>query len=214
MYSLSLRITRRLRSQRDEVIYTNSHTIFTMIFDLIQKRRAVFPAQYNKKPIAKVDLHRILEAANWAPTHRKTEPWRFKVMTGEAKARLGDFLTEKYRSHTPQPKKMKIKKLTENPRRAGAIIGICMQRDLQERLPEWEEVAAVAMAVQNMWLCCAELGIGAYWSSPSLIQYMDEFFDLNVGERCLRFFYMGYSDEPPGPGDRTPYEDKVVWIEE
>jgi nitroreductase len=184
-----------------------------MIFELIKKRRAVFPAQYNDKPISRTDVERILEAANWAPTHKRTEPWRFKVLLGEAKEKLGLFLSYKYMDVEKRPKQMKVKKLMQNPRRSGAVIAICMQRDPKLSLPEWEEVAATAMAVQNMWLCCTELGIGCYWSSPGLIQYMGEFFDLEMGEVCLGFFYMGYYDEELEDGIREPVEDKVVWLE-
>lgn len=184
-----------------------------MIFDIIAQRRAVFPAQYSDTPIPRSIIEKILEAANWAPTHRKTEPWRFKVILDKGKSRLGEFLSQKYQEITPNPKQIKIKKLLENPKRAGAIIAICMQRDPEERVPEWEEIAAVAMAVQNMWLCCSDLGIGAYWSSPSLIDQMDSFFDLKKGERCLGFFYMGYYEEDLEPGVRNPYEEKVTWIE-
>ena len=66
-----------------------------MIFELIQRRRSVFPAQYNEQPIKKSDIEKILEAANWAPTHKKTEPWRFKVLLGEKKNELGVFLSIK-----------------------------------------------------------------------------------------------------------------------
>lgn len=45
-----------------------------MIFDIIKKRRSVFPAQYNSKPIAKELIEKVLEAGNWAPSHKKTEP--------------------------------------------------------------------------------------------------------------------------------------------
>lgn len=182
-----------------------------MIFDLIRKRRSVFPAQYNDTPVAKADIERILEAANWAPTHRKTEPWRFKVLMGEAKEKLGLFLSLKYMETEERPKQMKAKKLIDNPKKAGAIIAICMQRDPEERVPEWEEIAATAMAVQNMWLCCTQLGIGCYWSSPALIKYMDDFFELNEGERCLGFFYMGRYDNALPEIGRSPIEDKVVW---
>lgn len=182
-----------------------------MIFDLIKKRRSVFPAQYNDTPIAKTDIEKILEAANWAPTHKKTEPWRFKVLMGESKEKLGLFLSLKYMETEPKPKEFKVKKLMENPKRAGAIVAICMQRDPLESLPEWEEIAATAMAVQNMWLCCTEMGIGCYWSSPGLIKYMDEFFEMSAGEKCLGFFYMGYYDEDIPGVSRRPIEDKVVW---
>ncbi|WP_339714402.1 nitroreductase [uncultured Kriegella sp.] len=183
-----------------------------MIFDLIKNRRSVFPVQYNNKPIAKSDIEKILEAANWAPSHKKTEPWRFKVLQGEAQAKLGMFLSLKYMENDASPKEFKVKKLMENPKRAGAIIAVCMQRDPNESVPEWEEIAATAMAVQNMWLCCTEMGIGSYWSSPGLIKFMNEFFDLNDGEMCLGFFYMGYSDEEITEQTRTPIENKVVWM--
>jgi len=184
-----------------------------MIFDLIQKRRSVFPAQYNDKPIARTDIEKILEAANWAPTHKKTEPWRFKVFQGESQAKLGLFLSLKYMENDPKPKEFKVKKLIENPKRAGAIIAICMQRDPRESIPEWEEVAAVAMAVQNMWLCCTEMGIGCYWSSPGLIKYMDDFLNLNKEEQCMGFFYMGYSDADIPPVQRNSIADKTVWMD-
>ncbi len=183
------------------------------IFELIPKRRAVFPPQFNDRPIAKTDLEKVLEAANWAPTHRRTEPWRFKVLQGDSKTRLGEFLSTKYQETDPRPKQIKIKKLQENPQRSATVIAICMQRDPQERLPEWEEVAATAMAVQNMWLCCTAMGIGSYWSSPGLIRYMDEFFALNEGERCLGFFYMGYYDEEPPLVERGAVSEKVRWLD-
>lgn len=183
-----------------------------MIFELIKRRRSVFPPQYNDKPIAEEDIRHILEAANWAPTHKKTEPWRFKVLRGESKDKLGLFLSLKYMETDPRPKQLKTKNFIENPKRSAAVICICMQRDPAESLPVWEEVAATAMAVQNMWLCCTEMGIGCYWSSPGLIRYMGEFLELNEGEECLGFFYMGYYDKALPEISRRPLEEKVVWM--
>ena len=96
--------------------------------------------------------------------------------------------------------------------KSAAVIAICMQRDCNESVPEWEEIAAVAMAVQNMWLCCTEMGIGCYWSSPGLIGHMDEYFDMAEGEKCLGFLYMGYYDTEVKEVTRGAIEDKVVWI--
>lgn len=184
-----------------------------MIFDLIKKRRSVFPAQYNDKVIKKADIELILEAANWAPTHKKTEPWRFKVIRGNKKTELGNFLSDTYVDITPKPQQIKAKKLRENPEKSSVVIAICMQRVEKESIPEWEEVAAVAMAVQNMWLCCTEIGIGCYWSSPGLITYMHEFLEMNVGEKCLGFLYMGYFDGELPEQTRTPIKEKVLWME-
>ena len=183
-----------------------------MIEDLIRQRRSIYPKQYNDKPVEKEVVERLLQAAVHAPTHKRTEPWRFKVLLGDTRRRLGEFLREKYLETNSSPKQFKAKKLLENPMKAGAIIAICMQRDPQERLPEWEEVAATAMAVQNMWLTATELGLGAYWSSPGLIQYMGEFFELEEGERCLGFFYVGYYDTPAEEVPRGAAETRTEWL--
>jgi len=185
-----------------------------MIFELIKNRRSVFPQQYNSAPIAESDIWRILEAANWAPTHKRTEPWRFKVLTGERKDKLGTFLSKKYLETEVRPKQMKAKKLLENPRLAAAVICICMQKDPAGSLPVWEEVAATAMAVQNMWLCCTELKIGCYWSSPGLIAYIGEFLQLQEGEECLGFFYMGHYDDELPEVTRRSLAEKVQWIQD
>lgn len=184
-----------------------------MIFDLINDRRSVFPEHYNDQPLERATVKKILEAANRAPTHKNTEPWRFKVLMGAKKEALGKFLSKKYQETDPKPKQFKIKKLQENPKRSAAIIAICMQRDPLQRLPEWEELAATAMAVQNMWLCCTALHIGCYWSSPAIASYMDEFFTLKEGEKCLGFLYMGYYDHPVATSTRTPIEEKVAWLD-
>lgn len=186
------------------------------ISELIKKRRAIFPKMFNQYPIPKEIIEVILENANWAPTHRLTEPWRFKVFTGKALERLGQYMGDYYKQNTPPElfSEEKYKKNMENPQRSACVIAICMQRDAEERVPEWEEIAAVACAVQNMWLTCTAYGIGSYWSTPAAALNAHEFLGLNKGEKCLGLFYMGYHDMPELPGKRTPIEEKTGWMEE
>ncbi len=186
------------------------------VTELIRSRRAIFPNMYSDKPIPKEIIETILENANWAPTHKMTEPWRFKIFRGAARERLSDYLGDWYTSHTPAAdfSDIKFKKAKEKPLQSNCIIAICMQRDPKESLPEWEELAAVAAAVQNMWLSCTAYGIGCYWSSPESILKADEFLGLQAGEKCYGLFYMGYYDGPELKSKRTPIEEKVEWIEE
>lgn len=187
--------------------------IHTELNNLIRKRRSVFPPVFNNKEISREVIMQILENANWAPTHKFTEPWRFKILRGGTLPRLADFLVEDYKIHTPidQQSAMKLKKMAENPLRSACVIVICLKR--HQDLPEWEEVAAVSMAVQNMWLTCTAMDIGSYWSSPGAIKRMGEFLELAEDEKCLGLFYMGYTDMPLPEGKRKPIADKVVWIE-
>ncbi len=186
--------------------------IATAINDLIRNRRSVFPKTYNATPIEDDIINQILENANWAPTHKLIQPWKFKVFKGDARLMLADYLGDYYTSSTVAEdfNIEKHKKAMENPTRSACVIAICMIHD--ERVPEWENIAAVAAAVQNMWLTCAAYNIGSYWSSPAAALDAATFLQLEEGERCFGLFYMGYSDAPILEGKRTPIADKITWM--
>ena len=185
------------------------------VHNLLRTRMSVYPPQYVDKPIQKAVLQEILETANWAPTHKLTEPWRFKVFTGKSKKKLGDFMAEKYRKSIPMSdfSIREYEKAKMNPVRSGCVMAICVQRDPEARVPEWEETAAVAMAVQNIWISATAHKIGGYWSSPKFIESMHELVSMNAGEKCIGLFYMGYYKPTPVNRKRTPIEQKLSWYE-
>ena len=43
--------------------------------DIIKSRRTITPKNFTGESLSNDELDLILEAANWAPTHKKTEPW-------------------------------------------------------------------------------------------------------------------------------------------
>lgn len=185
------------------------------VTEIIRRRRAIFPKTYLPgKLVEKEVIEQLLENANWAPTHRLTEPWRFQVFHSEESRRaLAAMFRDFYRKNTPPESfsEEKMEKTAENALRSGAVIAIVMQRDPEEKIPEWEEIASVAMAVQNMWLSCTEIGLGCYWSSPKAALTANEFLQLQPGQRCLGLFYLGWHDMPQTEGKRGPAGEKVIW---
>ncbi len=182
--------------------------------DVIASRRAVFPRQMNGKRVPKDVINKILESANWAPTHRNTEPWRFQVYFGQAMNALLDLCKDCYVKNTPAEKfkSVKVEKIEERKQQVSHIIAICMKRN--EILPEWEEIAATAMAVQNMWLVLSETNFyGGYWSTPAYALGEDfrSFLKLEEEERCLGLFYAGTIDKGAisGEGKRGDWREKV-----
>ncbi|MEM6725039.1 MAG: nitroreductase [Bacteroidota bacterium] len=185
---------------------------------LIRDRRSIFPKTYIDKPIDPEIIDQVLENANWAPTHKFTEPWRFRVITDQGLDRFADTMARWYKANYTgdQFSERKYKKVQSNPKRSGAVIAIVMQRDPEERIPEFEEIAAVACAVQNMYLTCHAYGIGSYWSTPKAIGSTEvaSFLDLQKGESCLGFFYMGHHEMPQLEGKRGPIAEKTRWIKD
>ena len=165
------------------------------IFKAIIERRSVYPRQFKTTSVEDSTIKELLELANWAPTHRKTEPWRFKIMTGDFKHKAGAFFKEIYLTTTDKPKQFKANKILEKFEQSSHVIAVCMQRDANESVPEWEEIAATSMAVQNMWIGARELNLGMYWSTPGYKDYLSQLMPLANGETCLGFLYIGYFDE-------------------
>lgn len=187
-----------------------------VIQNVISRRRSVFPPSFIEKPVPRDIIIKLLEAANWAPTHKLTQPWRFVVLQGIFRQKLGEHLLEVYDRITPPDQRLEKKraKLVSNPMRSGAIIAICMKPDSSGKLPEWEELAATACAVQNLWLMATALGLGGYWSTPKDLEALAGFLQLEEGAKCLGLFYLGYYDHVPPVPNRSTWSEKVIWLEE
>ncbi|TKG94528.1 nitroreductase [Puteibacter caeruleilacunae] len=183
---------------------------------LIRDRRAMPPRFFNKNKVGAELIEQILENANWAPNHKKSEPWRFIIFRGESKSKLAQHILDNHIkdykagvSVNPE----KAEKFKANADKSDAIITIIMERDTSGRLPEWEDIAAVSCAVQNMWLSATAMGLSAFWSTPAFIETLGDYLGLSPNQRCLGFLHLGYSDiDLPSPG-RGSVEEKTKWMD-
>ncbi len=185
------------------------------INEIIKNRRATPPRFLAPEKIEDKIILQLLENANWAPNHKHTEPWRFYVYKGKAKQKLAEdifrLLNKKAEEGVPV-NLLKAEKLKTNIERVPVVIFIAAEFDKAKRIPEWEEVAAVAMAVQNMWLSATEMGLGAFWSTPKFLDLLKELLHLKAGQQPLGFFFLGHiSMEYPSPG-RGAIDDKIKWM--
>lgn len=189
---------------------------------LIRRRRSVFPRDFSGGRVERWQLEAMLEAARWAPTHKKTEPWHFVVLGGEAKVQFEALTMELCRERLPPEKAEKV--LEKLERKAGkdwksvsCYIAICVKRH-PDQLPEWEEVAATSCAAQNLWLAATAVGVAGYWSSwqePARTAHrMNEFLGIGPEDLCLGFFVAGTADAERAAAykaSRRPLESVVEW---
>jgi nitroreductase len=182
--------------------------------EVIKNRRATPPKFMAKKAVDRGQLLTLLENANWAPNHKDTEPWRFIVFQGESKQHLAEsvfaFLEEKQKEGA-EVNLQKAVNFRDNLLHIPVTMAIVMQRDAAQRIPEWEEVAAVSMAVQNMWLTATEKGLGAFWATPPFLPLVEPLLDLKPGQKLLGFFFVGHvAIDYPSPG-RGAVSEKIQW---
>ncbi len=183
---------------------------------LIKHRRSTFPKQYDPgKHVDDSIVKQLLENANWAPTHKLTEPWRFTIFTGEGLKTFAGLQASVYKNAAgSQFKEENYQKLLTSPLLASHIISIGMKRHAEKNIPEMEEIAAVACAVQNMYLTAAAYNIGCYWTTGGVTfnEAAKPFFDLETADKLMGFFYVGVIAIPSVPGVRHPIDEKVKWI--
>ncbi len=186
--------------------------------ELIKSRRSVFPRQFVKgKHIPDEIIMQLLENANWAPNHKNTEPWRFHIFTGAGLKKFATFQAELYKKKSGENfKQDRYEKLLNNPLEASHIISIGMKRSVEISIPEVEEIAAVACAIQNIYLSTTVYGIGGYWTTGGVTfdEEAKEFFGLGKQDKLLGFFYLGYIETPSVQGKRGAIENKTVWVKD
>lgn len=170
----------------------------------------------NGKQIDNSLIESLLQLADWAPTHGRTEPWRFIVYAGTGKQAFCKIHADTYRQHTPEEKFMQPKydKLLEQGDTLSHIIVVVTKRTVGHVIPMVEEEAAVAAAMQNMLLGAAALDIAALWSTGGMTHHPALKKALGFGDedRITGLLFLGYTDEPVPEGKRAiPLAEKVQW---
>ena len=189
----------------------------TGIVDTIRSRRTVKPDKMNGRVIPDNIIVELLSMADWAPTHARTEPWRFIVIDNKRVKEFTARHAELYKQHA-DPKAFtpeKYNKLAELGENVSHIIIAWMKRNPAHKIPVVEEIAATSAAIQNLLLTATSKDIVAFWSSSGLThhQALKDEFKLGEEDIILGIIYLGYSDEPFKEGNRMiPLSEKIEWL--
>ena len=116
---------------------------------LISSRRSVMPKDLTGERVTREEVETLLEAANWAPTHHRSEPWRFVVIEGSEGVMSYLELVETWYSDNKEEipdqeyqtfltKLQSVKSVW--PEKVSHLILITMVRQAlpNKKLPEWE----------------------------------------------------------------------------
>ncbi len=183
---------------------------------LARSRRSTFPDQLEAgKKVDDLIIKEILTNACWAPNHGKQEPWHFIVFSGDGLQKLATFQSELYKELAGENfKEITYSKLQSNPLKASHIIALGMKRTTNKNIPETEDIAAIACAVQNIYLSVTAYGLGGYWTTGGITykEKAKEFFGLGEEDKLMGFFYIGHIAIPTTGATRKPLEEKVTWI--
>jgi len=190
---------------------------FEVVSSIIRNRRSTGWAKMNGQIIPDETINRLLALADWAPTHGRTEPWRFFVYGGEAMKQFGKAHADLYWKHTAEDKRQEAtyEKLQHNVDKASHLIIAAMKRGDNIKIPQLEEIAAASASIQNILLGATALGIASFWSSGGMTHThaLKEYLHLGHDDIILGLIFLGYTDEPAKEGVRnTALNEKIKWV--
>lgn len=160
-------------------------------------------------------IETILDAGNQAPNHYKVRPWRFFVLTGDSRNKLGDMMSASQHERMPDAPKEVLDKTRVLPLRAPVIIAVAVDKPVDAKVIEAENIAAVSAACQNILLAAHALGLGAIWRTGEWTRdaKVKKFLGLSEDQTISGFIYAGYPEVISESATRPSFEERTVWME-
>ena len=183
------------------------------LFDAIHNRQT----QGKVKPDAlpRETIEKLLSAAVQAPNHYKVRPWRFVVLSGEGRNKLGDVMAASQADRKPDLPQEAFDKTRAMPLRAPVVIAVGVDKPADEKVIEIENISAASAACQNILLAAHGLGLGAIWRTGEWARdtKVKEFLGFAPDQHIVGFIYVGIPEFTPDPHQRPSFEDRTTWME-
>jgi nitroreductase len=184
------------------------------VFEAVYKRQSIG----NLKPddVADDVVQQLLDAAVQAPNHHNVRPWRFIVIRGEGRHRIGAVMAQSLVQRVPEATPGAVKKERERLLRAPVVIAVGVDHPTDSRVDEIENVCAAAAAVQNLLLAATALGLATKWRTglPAFDPLVKQALGLSPDQHLIAFVYLGYPAESPVDKVRPSFQDRTVWIDQ
>jgi nitroreductase len=183
--------------------------------EAIQRRTSV--RRYRPEPVPRETIELLLDCAVRAPNHKLTEPWRFAVLTGDAKASLAEIKArhrlKRYDDPTSDEARAGMDKVRRETLEAPALI-VVMSRVHHDDITREEDYAAVMMATANLMTAAQSLGLGTYLKTGGVMRdpALVELVGLPDGYRIVGVLSVGYPAEAGAPRRRRPAGELTRWL--
>ena len=189
------------------------------IFEAIHTRRSI--AQLRDDEVPRDIIEKLLEAAVRAPNHKRAEPWRFAVFSGDARQKLAQALRENYRldhaDATPEELTGPGEKSAARVLAAPVTIVVSSEAG-QSEIETLENYAATSVATQHILLAAHALGLGAYWRTGEAAytkprNAIAEIIGAPPKAQIVAILLIGYPAIEAAPGPRAAAPEKTIWFD-
>jgi nitroreductase len=161
-------------------------------------------------------LRVAFEAALRAPDHGFSRPWRFLLIRGEARVRLGEVMCDALRRRNPAASSEELEREARKPLRAPLIVVVAAQVRPHPKAPPIEQILSAGAAAQNILLALHAQGYAGMWrtGAPAYDAFVKQALGLTDADAIVGFLYTGTPNVIAPPLPRPAVEAHVVeWRE-
>ena len=58
------------------------------VIQIIKSRKSIYPSQFSGKILENSIISELIDISNYAPSHKMTQPWVYRVFTSKTKDKL------------------------------------------------------------------------------------------------------------------------------
>lgn len=187
------------------------------VLALLRERVSIGPDRLVEPAPGDDDIRTMVAAAVTAPDHGNLRPWRFIVIRGEARGRLGRVFADAARARRPSMDEKELERLRAKPLRAPLIIAVAaVIRPDHPKVPPVEQIQSASAAAQQLQLAANALGYGSIWLTGEAAHdpAVAEALGLDFDDRVVGFIHVGsVADAPPRPARPVATEFMREWTE-
>jgi nitroreductase len=177
---------------------------YQAVAETIRRRRTI--KQFLPQPVPRPLLQELIDLAVWAPNHRITEPWRFYVLDGEVRRKVGEIAAqitvEKIISSGGEIE-VAARKGEEAAEAWSSVPVLLYVTTLRDENPEIDEenYGAVCCAIHNIALAGHAAGIATSWSSGAVAAApaLHALVGAGPNEKMVGLIRVGYLDPAIAP---------------
>lgn len=172
---------------------------------------------YGAEPLTHEQLEELFELVRWAPNHRLTEPWRFRVLGPQTMEKLRALAAQQaidaFPGATDADKlgAVAAKKLSTAPN----FVAVSSVRS-QDPVQDAEDFQSSSVAAYILLLAAHSKGYASFWRSPGVLQTDDGAAIAGIGgdEEAVGLIYLGPKGEiAPPAGVRGEISSFVSYLD-
>ncbi|NIX76614.1 nitroreductase family protein [Microvirga terricola] len=178
----------------------------------LQQRRSV-PVRWLGEPgPSPSEVETLLTVASRVPDHGKLVPWRFIVIEGEARQRLGEVLVKAFQADQPEADPEKVETERNRFAQAPLVVAVVSRVVPHVKIPDWEQVLSAGAVCMNLLNAANALGYGASWLTgwAAFDRRVLDVLGLAPDERIAGYVHIGTAKEIPIDRPRPALGDIVT----